>query len=186
MHKHTCHKNLLRNALHQSWEPSHHLCSHFPPCTLTTPPYCADPPRSHTHTQWPQWPVPFSQCTILPTTHLFINLADSHAHVHMSIWDHHLPTSSTCHTATPTLWHPTISPWGCYVHSWNGHAGLCLSMLLVGHAFQIQHFSWKHAISPVEQACIPNFPPTIISLDNSLSSGLGTITQPSTDRKSVV
>src|SRR5258708_10718668 len=29
-------------------------------------------------------------------------------------------------TTWPPLWHPCISSQGCYVHCWNGHAGLCL------------------------------------------------------------
>src|SRR5258707_13564159 len=35
---------------------------------------------------------------------------------------------SANHLIHPPLWHPGISPWGCYVHHWNGHAGLCLPM----------------------------------------------------------
>src|SRR5258708_33616131 len=32
------------------------------------------------------------------------------------------------------LWHPGIGPWGCYVHCWKGHAGLCLPLAHRLHA----------------------------------------------------
>src|SRR6266436_9760349 len=35
---------------------------------------------------------------------------------------------STQTTTQPSLQHPCIGSWGCYVHCWNGHAGLCLPL----------------------------------------------------------
>src|SRR5258708_3946032 len=44
-------------------------------------------------------------------------------------------------TTWPPLWHPCIGSWGCYVHCWNGHAGLCLPPAHWLHAacLQMQH-----------------------------------------------
>src|SRR5260221_7403543 len=44
-------------------------------------------------------------------------------------------------TTQPPLWHPCIGSWGCYVHHWNGHAGLCLPPAHWLHAacLQMQH-----------------------------------------------
>src|SRR5260370_16587024 len=41
-------------------------------------------------------------------------------------------------TTWPLLQHPCIGSWGCYVHCWNGHAGLCLPPAHWLHAARLQ------------------------------------------------
>src|SRR5258708_16347880 len=41
-------------------------------------------------------------------------------------------------TTRPLLQHPCIGSWGCYVHPWNGHAGLCLPPAHWLHAARLQ------------------------------------------------
>src|SRR5258708_15742857 len=85
---------------------------------------------------------------------------------------HHLQHHHT--TTSPPHVHPIPGPCGCYVHTWHGSGGLCPSLLdwvLLQHCHQVHTKPCR--------AGLPTFPPTIISLDDSLSPGLGTITHPS-------
>src|SRR5260221_9407179 len=85
---------------------------------------------------------------------------------------HHLQHHHT--TTSPPHGHPIPGPWGCYVHTWNGQGGLCPSLL---DWVLLQHC--HRACAKPCRAGLPIFPPTIGSLDDSLSPGLGTITHPS-------
>ena len=96
-------------------------------------------------------------------------------HVHIYFGPHHqLSTATPVHLPG----HPTIGPWGCYVHCQNGHGGLCLSLLIevLLHAFLLQH-QCQTCTKPC-RAGLPFFHP-LLSLDDSLLPGLGTFTQPS-------
>src|SRR5258707_12405795 len=115
-------ENPLGNALHQSQTPLHHPCGHIP--SHTCPPTVLTHPGS-TYTQSPQQPAPFGWCTLLPTTHPFIDLVDSHAHARASIMDlyHHLQPNHT--TTQPTSL--ASQYWSCVLStSLQCLSGLCL------------------------------------------------------------
>src|SRR5258707_2499827 len=87
----------------------------------------------------------FNICTlsihlISPSTHLHICMSQ-HAHGPSGLLSTFLPVDAQT-TTQPPLQHPCIGSWGCYVHCWNGHAGLCLPPAHWLHAAHLQmwHF----------------------------------------------
>src|SRR5258708_9209458 len=56
----------------------------------------------------------------------------------------------------PPSRHPNTSPWGCYVHCWNGCGGPCLSTILGTCGMHSGCTPViKCMLSPAEQACTP-------------------------------
>ncbi len=95
---------------------------------------------SGTHGAWPL----HCTATILDSANI-----EFHMHVHVYTDWFHLTPPSNHH-----LRHPSTGPWGCYVHTWNGHVGLWPPLLLVGHLMQPKGgIDVKCVLSPAEQAC---------------------------------